>query len=114
METATWVIAAAGMLNVIVLAVYAWFTLGMWRETQRSALRTEDLARQSRDALKLQTLVTILNGEHPVLEAADVPRKWSALWGTKGDEVRALLGRVFLPYGKKSRKTYWTRLRADS
>lgn len=29
METATWVIAAAGMLNVIVLAVNAWFTLGI-------------------------------------------------------------------------------------
>jgi hypothetical protein len=39
--------------------------------------------------------MTILEGEHPVLEALGVPRKWSALWRTRADEVRALLEAAF-------------------
>lgn len=95
MESATWVIAAASVLNVIVLGAYAWFTWGIWSENQRSTRRTEDLAQQSRDALKLQIVMTILEGEHPVLEAAGVPREFSGLWRRKGDEVRALLEAAF-------------------
>ena len=95
MESATWVIAAASVLNVIVLGAYASFTWGIWSENQRSTRRTEDLAQQSRDALKLQIVMTILEGEHPVLEAAGVPREFSALWRSKGDEVRALLEAAF-------------------
>ena len=55
---ATWVIAGASVLNVIVLGAYAWFTWGIWRETQRNAIRTDQLARQSRDAFRLQLVAT--------------------------------------------------------
>jgi hypothetical protein len=71
METATWVIAAASALNVIVLGLYAWFTLGIWRETQRSGLRTEELARQARDTLKLQVLALFLEGTRQI--ASNLP-----------------------------------------
>jgi hypothetical protein len=95
METATWVIAAASVVNLTVLAAYAWYTRGILEATRQGTLRTEELVRQSRDALKLQILVAILEGEHPLLEAAGIPRKWTALWRRKGDEVRALLEAAF-------------------
>jgi len=57
MEIATGVMAVASVVNVIVLIGYAWFTWGIWRETQQSGRRTEELARQSRDTFRLQLLV---------------------------------------------------------
>ncbi len=54
METATWVIAGASIVNIIVLVMYAFFTWGIWRETRQGGRRTEELARQARDALWVQ------------------------------------------------------------
>ena len=78
MQTATWVIAGASVLNVIVLGAYAWFTWGIWRETQRSARRTEELARLSRDTLKLQVLAHQVESTEKLasqLASGDLPPK---------------------------------------
>lgn len=83
--------AATGLPTILLVIVTAWLGVMTWL----NARRTKKLAQQSAAAFKLQILVTILQGEHPVLEAAGVPRKWSALWRTKADEVRALLEAAF-------------------
>ena len=67
----------------------------MWRETREGGTRTEKLIQQARDALKRQILVAILEGEHPILEAAGVPRQWTGPWRSKVDEVKALLEAAF-------------------
>ncbi len=56
-EAATWVTVIAQAVNALVLAAYAYFTWGIWGETRRSAERTEALARQARDAFRLQVLI---------------------------------------------------------
>jgi len=53
-----WIMAGASLLNLVVLAVYAYFTWGIWGETQRNAHLAEDQARLSRDIFKLQLLDT--------------------------------------------------------
>ena len=58
MEVLDWLSRNAGAVNVLVLVAYAIFTLGIWIETHRNALRTKELARQARDAFRMQ-LVTI-------------------------------------------------------
>lgn len=72
METATWVIAGASVVNVLVLAVYAGFTWGIWRETRRTAERTELLARQARDAFRLNILVAY---QEEIRSARELPQK---------------------------------------
>lgn len=62
METATWIIAGASLLNAFVLAVYAWFTWGIWRETERNARQTQELVSQSRADFKLHVLATYSQG----------------------------------------------------
>lgn len=57
-NAATWSNIVIGALNVVVLAVYAWFTWGIWDETRNSALRSEELVRQAREALKIHLLGT--------------------------------------------------------
>jgi hypothetical protein len=63
---ATWVIAIASLVNVVVLAVYAYFTWGIWQETRQGAQQTLNLVRQSRDALKAQLMTVVLQGEEAI------------------------------------------------
>ena len=90
-------VASASATVVIAGAtvVYVMVTRNLWKATLDTAYRTEELARQSRDALKLQVLVTILEGDHPVLEAAGVPPEWTALRRPKANELRALFEAAF-------------------
>lgn len=53
----TLIMAGASVVNVLVLAVYAWYTRGILGATRQSALQAEGLARQARDAFKLQLLL---------------------------------------------------------
>ncbi len=39
--------AIAAAINVLVLALYAWFTWGLWRETKRQALLTREIFRDT-------------------------------------------------------------------
>lgn len=66
METATWVIAFSSLVNVMVLAVYAYFTWGIWKETQQGAQQTQSLVRQSRDAVKAPVMNFVLNVEEAI------------------------------------------------
>ncbi len=61
MENATWVIAAASLVNLLVLVAYAFFTWGIWRETQRSGERTEVLVREAIEGFKFRVLATYLD-----------------------------------------------------
>ena len=79
----------------VATVAYVLVTRNLWKATLDTASRTEELARQSRDALKLQVLVTILEGDHPVLEAAGVPPEWTALRRPKANELRALFEAAF-------------------
>ncbi len=63
MDIATWIIAAASILNVAVLVVYAYFTWGIWKETRDGGRRTEELLKQSRDALRVQLLTLVRESE---------------------------------------------------
>ena len=67
METATWIIAAASILNIIVLAVYAYFTWGIWQETQRNAELAKQLTVQGRDGFKLQIVASYLQSREAAL-----------------------------------------------
>jgi hypothetical protein len=96
METATWVIAAASVVNLVVLGVYAWFTHGIWRETQQTALRTEDLARRSADAFRLQFLATYLQEIRAVSLAFDASPD-AVQYAELGAEVAARLLRDAFP-----------------
>ena len=66
METATWVIAGASLMNVVVLIFYASFTWGIWKETRESGRRTEELAQQARDALRVQVVAAYLEAKRPL------------------------------------------------
>jgi hypothetical protein len=76
METATWVIAVTSMMNVVVLGVYACFTHGIWRETQKTALRTEDLARKSWETLKVQIVLSLVHERE--LRSDLLARTWAS------------------------------------
>lgn len=66
MQTATWVIAVASLMNVLVLILYACFTWGIWKETREGGRRTEELARQAGQALRLQVVATYLEANGPL------------------------------------------------
>ncbi len=66
METATWIIAVASIVNVLVLAAYAWYTLGILKASRRSQQATENLARLSNEALKYQIVTTYLEEKRAV------------------------------------------------
>ncbi len=70
METATWVISGASLMNVLVLILYAYFTWGIWKETREGGRRTEELARQAGEALRLQVVSTYLEAGRPMPGAA--------------------------------------------
>ncbi len=91
MEHATWVIAATSALNLTVLAFYAYFSWGIWKETQRSALRTEELARHSRKTFLLQALVALQEEIRSAMEIANRPGLGSGrAWRGVGLLQRAL------------------------
>lgn len=71
METANWIVAGASVLNLLVLATYAWFTWGIWNETRQSARRTEELVEESRAEFKLHVLETYLQGRSAALALGD-------------------------------------------
>ncbi len=66
METATWIIAVASIVNVLVLAAYAWYTRGILKATRQSQQATENLARLSSEALKYQIVATYLEEQRAV------------------------------------------------
>jgi uncharacterized membrane protein len=99
METATWVIAGSSVLNLAVLAAYAWFTWGIWRETQTSALRTEELARQSRDAFRMQIVTSYLEETRQSLQ----PAKGSPI--TR--ELRAARARALARFLEEAFPDHW-------
>ena len=85
MGTESWIFA---VINAAILAVYAWFTYGIWRETSRTATRTEEMARQARDAFILQMLAILTQQVQSELErentaAIDPDLRWfcaRSLW----------------------------------
>lgn len=68
MDILNWLNQNASVVNVLVLVAYAIFTLGIWIETRRSARLTEELARQSRDAFRLQVVLACLKEALPEKE----------------------------------------------
>ena len=66
MEILDWLNKNASAVNVLVLVTYAVFTLGIWRETRRSARLTEALARQSDEALTLQLVMWLYQAEEGI------------------------------------------------
>ena len=53
-------------MNVLVLILYAYFTWGIWEETREGGRRTEELARQAGQALRLQVVATYLEAKRPM------------------------------------------------
>lgn len=95
METATWIIAGASALNMLVLCTYAWFTWGIWRETRQTALRTEDLARQSRDAFRMQILAVYQEETRQFLQPAKGSAFTRELRSARTDALTQLIRDAF-------------------
>jgi len=95
MEAATWVIAIAGVVNVFVLGAYAWYTRGILDATRQSTLRTEELARQAGDGLRLQILATFLEETRQKLALTGADPALIQLHRSRMAEVRNLLHASF-------------------
>lgn len=82
----TWLMAGASVVNLIVLAAYAYFTWGIWSETRRSARRTEELAKATYNAVLLQ-FVAILVQERNLLQErhGTTPARTRFPWRTFDD-----------------------------
>ena len=95
MNTATWVIAGTSIGNLIVLGLYAYFTWGLWREAVRTALRTEELVRQARDALRLQVVATYLEEKRPLPGAVRTMDGYPEEFRQHLEAVKTLLRKAF-------------------
>jgi hypothetical protein len=87
----TWLMAGASVLNVIVLGVYAWFTWGIWGETQRSARRTEELVQQSREDFRLRLITAFLEETGRTVVPTGSDPAFIKLCQLRAQEVRLLL-----------------------
>jgi hypothetical protein len=91
----TWLMAGAGVINLIVLGAYAWFTWGIWSETQRSARRTEELAKQARDTFKLQVLGSYLQSRATAIAFGQPPGSSEARAQAELDLLEGLFRETF-------------------
>lgn len=95
LEILAWLKANDSAVNVLVLMAYAIFTLGIWRETRRSTLRTEELARQARDTFKLQILLMLLEERDWLLKAAGSPARVLEMMQVKVHAIRDMFEVAF-------------------
>ena len=94
-ETATWVMAGASVLNVLVLIVYACFTWGIWKETREGGRRTEDFVRQAREALRLQVVATYMEEKRPLPGAVRTADGYPQEFKQHLEGVKTLLQKAF-------------------
>ncbi len=82
---------------VIALAtiVYAIFTVKLWRATIKTACRTEDLVKESRDQFKLHVLATYVQGRCAALALSDHDGRYEARSGYEVILLKRLLRETF-------------------
>ena len=95
METATWVIVGASLMNLLVMIFYVCFTWGIWKETREGGRRTEELARQAGQALRLQVVATYLEAKRPLPGAVRNMDGYPQEFSQHLEGVKTLLQKAF-------------------